>query len=561
MNLTSFALADADLTPMQIDCIDQKAPSQEGASVGQNHTIFYNDEFKTDWSNWSGLMPGVGQLSRELASQGTQLLFVPAPTRPLLSPDLLNPAIKVQGDYLKSGASTEYVAFLRAAQNAGVNIVDLVPPLRSAPKVLNSQIPNYFLRDFHWTQAGSAIAARAIAQAANAKFGNLSFTDYLLGADRFTALENLKQIKRACGIKEEGNLSDRFVTLQTSDLAVIPQNIGSLEQDGTLQWRWFSGPGASFKLVSNAARTVTLDLTFVSPVDKQSLTVRLNGAPVYTAANVKKDASTSKRLRFAIKAGTSMVTLNYGLWNHRRDTRAFSNDNRDLALRFDELTFSAPKSGETAFISPDPYPHVATGDLLDDNMPLVVLAGSSYSDTDLNLAGFLRRELRSDVLNVSTIGGGAYSSIRDYLSSGFQDSHPKLLIWEAPLLFPAGNNPADIRELQGMVNGPCIESKALVWKPGTIGPDATVNLPLVSDQVTYLYVKLNGATSQKIQVDELTGGNLTTRYTIDHGDRSQNRTQFWLRLPPGKATSFNISIPPQAGAPTTQADIAICKSL
>ncbi|WP_407569897.1 alginate O-acetyltransferase AlgX-related protein [Deinococcus altitudinis] len=560
---TALALADTDLTAVQMACLNNEAASGKygGVYAGGQQSILFAQELETDWTNWKNLMPGVAILTKELADVGTKLLFTPVPTRVLVSPNLLNSDIKKEADFQLDYPQNQYKQLQSSGKAAGVNIVDLLSSIRSNKSGIGVD-KNFFQYDIHWTPTGAQVAAQTIAQIYDRNSHKLMYFDAKIGQYKFPLLDQIFPLRQACNISGNSSIANMFATFQPDDLIITSSNLETLEMSDGKYWRWLVGPISNFYIYSRTARAADVQVRYISPVDNQSLKLVLNGNIVYLNPKVSKDTSIGAVVNLKLKKGSNTLSFNYGLWNRRFGKKVFSEDDRKLALRFDTLKFTAQKSGVTDFISEKPYPQMSSGDLLGDFTPPVVLAGSSYSVPELNFDGFLRTALGKDVLNESVYAGGAFTAMRDYLSSvNFQSGKPEVLIWEAPMVNPLGNNPADIRELQGMVNGPCIESKALVWKPGTIGPDATVNLPLVSDQVTYLYVKLNGATSQKIQVDELTGGNLTTRYTIDHGDRSQNRTQFWLRLPPGKATSFNISIPPQAGAPTTQADIAICKSL
>lgn len=84
----------------------------------------------------------------------------------------------------------------------------------------------------------------------------------------------------------------------------------------------------------------------------------------------------------------------------------------------------------------DVFYSAAELDLFDEPAaPEVVLVGTSNSNgsKDFNFSGFLRQELRADVLNMATSGGGYDESLLQYLASPEYQAHrPKIIVWEVP---------------------------------------------------------------------------------------------------------------------------------
>jgi len=100
----------------------------------------------------------VGTLSRVLAERGTQLIYVPVPTKSLAMPGKLPDAAADYG-YDEDLAQTGYAAFLSELDAAGVAAIDTVAAMRALPE---DRAPFIGL-DFHWTPAGARAVAGAIA--------------------------------------------------------------------------------------------------------------------------------------------------------------------------------------------------------------------------------------------------------------------------------------------------------------------------------------------------------------------------------------------------------------
>lgn len=73
--------------------------------------------------------------------------------------------------------------------------------------------------------------------------------------------------------------------------------------------------------------------------------------------------------------------------------------------------------------------------LFGDTQIAVVLCGTSYSLRG-NFSGYLQQALSTEVLNTAKDGGGFLNSIAEYLKNdAYQQSKPKVLIWEIPERF------------------------------------------------------------------------------------------------------------------------------
>lgn len=98
-------------------------------------------------------------LSRELASQGTLLVYLPVPTKGLAMPQSL-PADAALFGFDPERATQVFEDLIDRMSDAGVMAVNAVPQMRALP----SETPPFFAADFHWTGYGARAAAQAIAE-------------------------------------------------------------------------------------------------------------------------------------------------------------------------------------------------------------------------------------------------------------------------------------------------------------------------------------------------------------------------------------------------------------
>ncbi|MCE0506963.1 hypothetical protein LR948_16455 [Roseivivax sp. GX 12232] len=118
----------------------------------------------------AGLM---GRLAEALRAQGTELIYVPVPTKSLAMPDNLPEAAAGYGFDIGI-AETAYDAFLGKLREAGVTTVDSMRAMRGAEGA------PFIGTDFHWSPEG----ARAVAEALGSRirelpgYGEMPKTDF-----------------------------------------------------------------------------------------------------------------------------------------------------------------------------------------------------------------------------------------------------------------------------------------------------------------------------------------------------------------------------------------------
>ena len=109
----------------------------------------------------------------------------------------------------------------------------------------------------------------------------------------------------------------------------------------------------------------------------------------------------------------------------------------------------------------------------EDPLPEITLVGTSFSATSTyHFAGFLQQALQTDVLNAALTGGNFDGALAQYLpTDAFQESPPKLMIWEFAHPQIAAVNPAQFRRLRPLVDNGCVGKDPLLQNEVKIGSD------------------------------------------------------------------------------------------
>jgi alginate biosynthesis protein AlgX len=100
----------------------------------------------------------------------------------------------------------------------------------------------------------------------------------------------------------------------------------------------------------------------------------------------------------------------------------------------------------------------------DEPIPEVALVGTSFSATSIyNFAGFLQRDLQVEIINGAVSGGNYGGAMTRYLpSETFQQSPPKIVIWEFAQHQISAANTVQLRQLIPLVDDGCTKKKALI---------------------------------------------------------------------------------------------------
>ncbi|MDX1456349.1 MAG: alginate biosynthesis protein AlgX [Marinobacter sp.] len=108
----------------------------------------------------------------------------------------------------------------------------------------------------------------------------------------------------------------------------------------------------------------------------------------------------------------------------------------------------------------------------DEALPPITLVGTSNSKgaQDYNFAGALQEFLGVEVLNVAVAGGSYNGSMYEYLmSDDFQESPPKILIWEVPA-YHTLDSIEFYRQVVPMVSDGCGTEKPVLERTTTLKP-------------------------------------------------------------------------------------------
>jgi alginate biosynthesis protein AlgX len=160
------------------------ADASKGSLVpmaGLNNWLFLDSEFHANPFASDNQLGPLKRLNDALWDRGIKLIAIPIPSRPAVigeNFDLNNPIqAKYNLEQSRAGYNEAVVAFRR-------NKISTVNVLEAMREYLNKGGKDnlFFSRDFHWTPAGSRIAAQATAKevkAWSAYYGRLPKTDYI----------------------------------------------------------------------------------------------------------------------------------------------------------------------------------------------------------------------------------------------------------------------------------------------------------------------------------------------------------------------------------------------
>ena len=106
----------------------------------------------------------------------------------------------------------------------------------------------------------------------------------------------------------------------------------------------------------------------------------------------------------------------------------------------------------------------------DEELPQVILAGTSFSTPQYNFSGFLKEQAAVDIDNRSVSGGGFHSAMLQYLGSqDFQERPPKILIWEITSYYDI-SMPIFYRQIMPMLADGCRDKSTTLSKKVTLQP-------------------------------------------------------------------------------------------
>lgn len=129
--------------------------------VGCEDWLFFKEESR-NWPDAEAHMrervAGLGRIAARLARAGIQLIVVAVPDKARVEAGALC------GSYRTAQADRRYQALISLLHAQGIAAVDLLAPLAAA----RATEPMFYRTDTHWSQAGAAIAAKAVAEAVTA---------------------------------------------------------------------------------------------------------------------------------------------------------------------------------------------------------------------------------------------------------------------------------------------------------------------------------------------------------------------------------------------------------
>lgn len=203
--------------------------------------------------------------------------------------------------------------------------------------------------------------------------------------------------------------------------------------------------------------------------------------------------------------------------------------------------------------------------------PEVALVGTSFSAeaVNYNFRGYLQEYLGVKIRNASMAGYGAEGAWLNYLSSAeFQNSPPRVLIWEVPARGAPGTRKF-YRQAVPLVNNGCEGSTAVLERKVALKPGATEVLFNNSDRVLeinrqhVLDLRLSDRDSRTLTANiwSTTGGKTTLN--LKHRDTVDTQGRFVAELGTHNSIrklhflAMDIVLPPNAPADMT-VDARLC---
>ncbi|WP_424952838.1 alginate O-acetyltransferase AlgX-related protein [Deinococcus sp.] len=432
--------------------------------AGTGDHVYYGDELSGRWMTqpWADalrLVPSFAEVAAALKTRGTTLVLAPVPPRTFLEGAALDRQNPTEAAFDPAAARAFYQKFGQSLRAAGVPTADLLG---------GASTQDTFDKDIHWTPQGAATAARSVAEVVRGLpvYPALAHQDFVTlptgAAARFESDQPvIAKARDLCGLALS---PDRYQTETTVPAGGLPATTGNFGEAESGPQRWAFGPVATVAFALPSAGPVTLHLAFVTPVAGQEVSLGLNGTVLDTLTGLAGGATTDRTYTLAGRAGTNRLDFGFTDWNGRA-SRFAPDDARPMAVAVKALTLSA--GGQQADLV---SPQTDSSALLGHSAPEVTLVGASSSMSLLNFDGALKQALGTDVQNVSYGAAGVFNSLKDYLRDpAYQQSPPRVLVWQFPLIGGDATFNADFRDVLAAVQGHCESGQAQVANGGSGG--------------------------------------------------------------------------------------------
>ncbi|WP_258546069.1 alginate O-acetyltransferase AlgX-related protein [Marinobacter pelagius] len=210
----------------------------------------------------------------------------------------------------------------------------------------------------------------------------------------------------------------------------------------------------------------------------------------------------------------------------------------------------------------------------EDTLPPITLVGTSNSKgaQDYNFVGYLQEFLGVEILNVAVAGGSYDGSIFEYLmSDNFQQSPPKILLWEVPA-YHTLDSAEFYRQLVPMVTDGCSGSEPVLQNTAKVSAGTTEVLfngggeflELPSDE--YL-IELQFSDPKVKKLDALIWFvfGRKDRIDLEYGSRVETTGRFMFELPTGESwndelfMSLDLALEPEQVTEGLTVTAKICR--
>ena len=112
--------------------------------------------------------------------------------------------------------------------------------------------------------------------------------------------------------------------------------LSGLEPVENGSYRWALGPQSSIVFITERAQSVEVDVSFINPIEDQSVTIRFNGSVLQELARIDQGSEISLKFRVNTIPGRNQLSFEFSEWNGGNITFA-AGDTRPMAVLFNTL--------------------------------------------------------------------------------------------------------------------------------------------------------------------------------------------------------------------------------
>lgn len=199
----------------------------------------------------------------------------------------------------------------------------------------------------------------------------------------------------------------------------------------------------------------------------------------------------------------------------------------------------APPTPRHLYATTEAGDQISENSLLGDNAPQIAVIGTSNSAHEdvFSYVGSLKVDLEADIYNAA-VEAGAFdgASVIYYASDEFQNTPPKIIIWEF-LSHHIFEEPLSFRQMIPAIKGACSEDKALMKSEIEITDTETTifdNMEKIkiNDGKHFMYLEVTAPEERNLQIGVLYKNGDIDSADITRSRRTSNNGKYYLEFNP-----------------------------